>query len=132
MVELVKFRIKNYKSIIDSGDCYLANKITVLAGKNESGKSSILEALEDFDIKKEIRKSAIPIHDENSKPEIGITFHVEKSLINETMKKLGIDKIFDNDIEITVKKIFPKKYSLHEDSLSILSIDGSVRQEYII
>lgn len=64
MMELVKFRVKNYRSIIDSGDCYLANKITVLAGKNESGKSSILEALEDFENKKEIRKSAIPIHDE--------------------------------------------------------------------
>ncbi|MDP3103836.1 MAG: AAA family ATPase [Candidatus Methanoperedens sp.] len=82
MIELVKFRVKNYRSIIDSGDCYLANKITILAGKNESGKSSILEALEDFDNEKEIRKSAIPIHDESHKPEIIITFHVEKNIVN--------------------------------------------------
>lgn len=46
-MKFVKFRVHNYKAIIDSGDCYLSEKLTILAGKNESGKTSILEALED-------------------------------------------------------------------------------------
>lgn len=42
------FKIENFRSIIDSDKCYLDNGITVLAGKNESGKSNILRALESF------------------------------------------------------------------------------------
>ncbi len=57
-MRIKKFRIKNYKSIIDSGDCYMDDFVTILAGKNESGKTSILEALEDFNDEKEIRKEA--------------------------------------------------------------------------
>jgi predicted ATP-dependent endonuclease of OLD family len=72
-MKIEKIRIKNYKSIIDSKDCYLTETITILAGKNESGKSSILEALEDFDSEKEIREDAISILTEE-KPEIAITF----------------------------------------------------------
>ncbi len=53
-MKLTKFRIKNYKSIADSGDCYFADKFTILAGKNESGKTSILEALADFHVDKKI------------------------------------------------------------------------------
>src|SRR3989344_5887564 len=44
-MKLKKFIIKNYKSITDSGDCYLTDTITILAGKNESGKTSILEEI---------------------------------------------------------------------------------------
>lgn len=43
------FRIKNIKSIIDSGKCFLSSdNITVLAGQNEAGKSAILESLHFF------------------------------------------------------------------------------------
>lgn len=45
-MKILKFRIKNYKSIIDSEDCYLEENITILAGKNESDKTAILEALD--------------------------------------------------------------------------------------
>ena len=69
-MKLEKFRIKNYKSIIDSGDCYLTDTITIFAGKNESGKTSILEALEDFDTDKKIRESSRPI--KNSPAELRI------------------------------------------------------------
>ena len=48
-MKLKSFRIKNYRSIIDSGWCNTANdNITVLIGQNESGKTSVLEALESF------------------------------------------------------------------------------------
>ncbi|PHD05736.1 hypothetical protein COF54_16910 [Bacillus toyonensis] len=41
-------RVKNFRSILDTGNLYLDNNLTVLAGKNESGKSNILKALEAF------------------------------------------------------------------------------------
>jgi hypothetical protein len=43
-----KLRITNYKSILDSGEVDLNPAITVLVGRNESGKTSILRALESF------------------------------------------------------------------------------------
>lgn len=43
------FRIKNYRSIVDTGICYVsADHITALIGQNESGKTSVLEALRSF------------------------------------------------------------------------------------
>jgi predicted ATP-dependent endonuclease of OLD family len=48
-MNLRAFRIRNYRSIIDSGWCYLAfDNITALIGQNESGKTSVLEALKSF------------------------------------------------------------------------------------
>ncbi|HYX06388.1 MAG TPA: AAA family ATPase [Bacteroidales bacterium] len=48
-MKLSAFRIKNYRSIIDSGWNNIANdNITGLIGQNESGKTSILEALKSF------------------------------------------------------------------------------------
>jgi ABC-type polar amino acid transport system ATPase subunit len=51
-MKLVSFRIQNFKSIIDSGWCDLSSdNITALIGQNESGKSSVLQALHSFDTK---------------------------------------------------------------------------------
>ncbi len=48
-MKLKAFRIKNFRSIVDTGWCNLSNdNITVLIGQNESGKTSILEALYSF------------------------------------------------------------------------------------
>jgi AAA15 family ATPase/GTPase len=48
-MKLKYFRIKNIKSIIDSGTCYISDdNITIFAGQNESGKSAILESLNYF------------------------------------------------------------------------------------
>jgi len=86
-MKLKKFKITNYKSIADSGDCYLTDTITILAGKNESGKTSILEALEDFDTDNKIRETAKPIKSPDAIPEISITFIVEKDTIKDFLKK---------------------------------------------
>jgi len=67
-MKLKKFRIKNYKSIKDSDWCWLASDVTTLAGKNESGKSGILEALRDFDTDiATVPDEAMPL-DDNSNP----------------------------------------------------------------
>ena len=47
-MKLSNVRIKNYRSIKDSGEITLSDNIYVLAGQNESGKSSILEALKAY------------------------------------------------------------------------------------
>lgn len=41
---LERFRVEMYKGVIDSGDIHLED-LTVLVGKNESGKTSVLQAL---------------------------------------------------------------------------------------
>ena len=48
-MKLTSFNIQNYRSIVHSGWCYLAHdNITALIGQNESGKTSVLEALHSF------------------------------------------------------------------------------------
>ncbi|MEI6553199.1 MAG: AAA family ATPase [bacterium] len=49
--------IKNFKSIKDSDEILFSDKLFVLAGQNESGKSSILEALKAFEDEKFERDS---------------------------------------------------------------------------
>lgn len=45
---LKKIRIKNFRGIQDSGEIDFMPGITILVGQNESGKTSILEAINDF------------------------------------------------------------------------------------
>ena len=49
-MRLSSFRIKNFKSIIDTGLCHFPenDNIVVLAGQNEAGKSAVIEALDFF------------------------------------------------------------------------------------
>ena len=49
MMKLIAFRIKNFRSITDTGWQSLSpDNVTCLIGQNESGKTSILEALKVF------------------------------------------------------------------------------------
>ena len=110
-MKLKKFRIKNFKSITDSGDCYLTDTITILAGKNESGKTSILEALEDFDTDEKIRDTAKPIKSPEAIPEISITFIVEKDTVKEVLTEIGSTQKAVGDIELEIIKTFPDIYT---------------------
>lgn len=49
-MRLKSFRVKNFKSIVDTGECHLSQEdnILVLAGQNEAGKSAVIEALDFF------------------------------------------------------------------------------------
>ncbi len=44
-MKLVEFRVRNYRSINDSGPIAVADRRTALVGRNESGKSNLLNAL---------------------------------------------------------------------------------------
>lgn len=101
----IKFRIKHYKSIIDSGDCYFSDKLTILAGKNESGKTSVLEALEDFHQDKTIRQEAKPIEGEGT-PEVSISFILSESETNDTLKTITAENTVSKEVSITLTKKF--------------------------
>ncbi len=116
-MKIVKFRIKNYKSIIDSGDCYLTDTITILAGKNESGKTSILEALEDFDVDKNIRDEAKPIKNEQAVPQILITFEFSQDEVKEMFGDLELDKKANSGLTIEITKSYPNQYNISDESL---------------
>lgn len=89
-MKLLKFRIQSYKSINDSEWCWLASDLTTLAGKNESGKSAILEALRDFDTDiEEIPGEAVPL-DESREPVIEMCFEVKKATIDEITQETKI------------------------------------------
>lgn len=49
-MRLYSFQIQNFKSIMNTGECKISDidNIVVFAGQNESGKSSVLEALDFF------------------------------------------------------------------------------------
>jgi len=118
-MRVVKFRIRNYKSIKDSGDCFLDEKITILAGKNEAGKTAIVEALEDFNVDKEIRKEAVPIHDSSLKPEIELSIELDKEDLSKIVEKFKLENVEVDKITLTITKTFPREYAILDDSISI-------------
>ncbi len=127
-MEIKSFRIKNYRSIKDGCVCYLSgDNITILAGKNESGKTAILEALEDFGTEKEIRKEAIPYHNPEAVPEIAMTFEIDKETIQEISEKIDFELETLKSSKIEIIKKYQIGYSVSEDSKKILGIsDGRI------
>ena len=102
-MNFVKFSIHNYKSIVDSGECYLSDKLTILAGKNESGKTSILEALADCDEERDICNTAKAM-DGNGDPYIDLYFRMSKSELNELFKKANLEKSASEETIIGIRK----------------------------
>ncbi|EJN39346.1 hypothetical protein PMI38_01154 [Pseudomonas sp. GM84] len=45
-MRLIKARVQNYRSIIDTGEFEVENLKTILVGPNEAGKTAILQALQ--------------------------------------------------------------------------------------
>lgn len=122
-MEIKSFRIKNYRSIKDGGVCYVSgDNITILAGKNESGKTAILEALEDFNTEKEIWKEAIPIHHRETVPEIAVTFQINKETLNEISEELNLKLEMPKSGNIEIIKKYPLEYSLSEETREMLGI----------
>lgn len=124
MAKIIKFRIKDYKSIIDSGTFYLDEKLTVLAGKNESGKTSILEAIEDFDTEKEIRLESKSIINEKSSPELEATIKFTKDELRKIQEKFNIE--INDGCEIIILKNFENKYLLKTDLFSYLREENAI------
>ena len=82
-MKLTAFRIKNFRSIVDTGWQTLSpDNITCLIGQNESGKTSILEALKVFysgTITEDVLRSDLSL------PEVSCRFAIQKGwLLNVT------------------------------------------------
>ena len=79
-MRLTAFRIKNYRAIVDTGWINLSpDNVTTIIGQNESGKTSVLEALYSFYtgiIHEDILRSDLSL------PEISCSFYADKPLIS--------------------------------------------------
>jgi AAA15 family ATPase/GTPase len=79
LIKLSAFRIKNFRSIKDSGWRTLAtDNISILIGQNESGKTSVLEALQSFydqSLNEDVLRS------DNCYPEISCRFRIESNTV---------------------------------------------------
>ncbi len=92
-MKLLAFRIRNFRSILDTGWHHLSSdNITGLIGQNESGKTSILEALYSFfngRISEDILRSDL------SMPEVSCLYSIEdigeiKDILNEKLLPSGV------------------------------------------
>lgn len=127
-MQLLKFRVRNYKSITDSGDCYPTDRVTIFAGKNEAGKSSILEALEDSNFGSKIREKAIPLDDPTAKPSIELVYTLDKEEAQLLVSKAIADKEASEKVtatladkyEVLVQKSLPDKYEVNSALFSVL------------
>jgi predicted ATP-dependent endonuclease of OLD family len=112
-MKLLKARVMNYKSIEDSGWVTIDN-VTCLVGKNESGKTAFLQALQklspmegiigDFDTLEYPRKSYAKyrqIHDENPADVVSAEFELSEDEIAEIESNLGKKTIQSNIIKTT-------------------------------
>lgn len=102
-----KFGIKNFRSIISLGDWILhKDRIQVLLGKNGSGKTAILDALNCLGKNKlKITDSDKPLENPNKETELTIQFKISnQELKNKKLIEL-IDKSKDNSI-IEIRKCF--------------------------
>jgi recombinational DNA repair ATPase RecF len=111
MISLVKAQVWKYKSIEDSTSVTISEAVTVLVGKNESGKTAFLEALlkalplqgEKFDyIADYPRKDLVryrPKHvDGDFQKVVELTFSIHNSLV----KKIN-DEVFNQGKRIKIK-----------------------------
>lgn len=116
-MKVINFQIRNYKSIDDSKVCYLEKDMTIFAGKNESGKSSILEALNDFNYGKKISEDSLQINNEEVSPEIIVNLIMSVDEQISYFKSIGIDKKITRDFSFKLRKYFPNEYSFEDEAL---------------
>ncbi|MFO7656133.1 MAG: AAA family ATPase [Bacteroidales bacterium] len=128
-MKLKAFRIRNFRSIVDSGWNYLAyDNITALIGQNESGKTSVLEALNCFyhgKISDDMLRSDMTF------PIVSCTFFIEDEKLT--------DLFSANSIPGQIREIFLAKQELtlvrewKEDRVSTISIgDDDILEYYLI
>jgi len=88
-------RIERFRSILDSGNLYLDKNLTVLAGKNESGKSNVFKALECFN-NNNLSEDDIPEFYHDNISEVG-TIHPVVSVGIKITRNDIIDKLINSE-----------------------------------
>lgn len=122
-MKLVSFRVKNYRSIVDSQECHTNSEddVYILAGQNESGKSSILQALRDYS-----RETiSLEAFNEYGLPEISCTYAIRSS-------DFDLDGIVPMSFPDSVKSIIKKQKRItftrqfQEDGSSVLTVNDDL------
>jgi len=89
MMKLIAFRIKNFRSIVDTGWQNLSpDNITCLIGQNESGKTSVLEGLKVFYtgiISEDVLRSDLSL------PEVSCRFSIPKGWLIKVTDNPGME-----------------------------------------
>ena len=115
-MRIVNLQIKNYKSIDDSKICFLEKDMTIFAGKNESGKSSILEALYDFNYGENINPDSIQINNEDAQPEIILNLEMEVDEQNKYFSFIGIEKKVVKEFSFKLTKTNQDEYIFEDEA----------------
>jgi predicted ATP-dependent endonuclease of OLD family len=132
-MRLIAFRIKNFRSIIDSQWNKLSpDNITSLIGQNESGKTSVLEGLKSFydgKITDDILRSDL------SMPEISCEFEVNEECLKDIFVKYSIPDELTASIRNSGKVILvrswinPKLNHIEIGGDSVASFFGKLKQD---
>jgi ABC-type ATPase involved in cell division len=121
-MRLAAFRIKNFRSIVDSGWQNLSpDNITCLIGQNESGKTSVLEGLHVFYsgiITEDILRSDLSL------PEISCRFDIQKGWLVDITDNPGTEL---KELLSGVSCFELTRYWL-EDFTSIVKVSGEISQ----
>lgn len=126
-MRLKSFRILRYKSIADSTECALAPDFTVFIGKNESGKTAVLEALRDFDAEhKGLSSQAVSISGAHGNPELELTFQISVETIDAAIKESNFP--LPDDIKkafltngIKIRKNYEGQYHIVQSGFDLLT-----------
>lgn len=108
-MKLVWAQIKNFRSIKDSGRIYFNRNLTILAGKNESGKSNILKALDCFSNNKFDKDNDFPIDYIDEYPEVVVHYELEEDIVAYICDTFTLDKnspTISNGVTLTRTSIY--------------------------
>lgn len=144
-MDLIAFRVRNFKSIVDSGLIYLSSDyITTIIGENESGKSALIEALDSF-YSGIIPEHAVRHNDEDvpsvdclyqlnklELEEILIEYDVPDNLYNQLKNdewQIIIQRIWGSDHAAGVLRLTPKLEGLLTPEESLQPTIGEEEEE---
>lgn len=111
-----KFRVKNYKSFLDSGEITFTPGINIITGQNNAGKTALIQALSLF-FSNIPHKSSITIPNtsvnnievSNANIELVVSkVEIENYIFNQNQITLPFDEIFNNPAVYSGRNFFDK------------------------
>lgn len=137
-MRITKFRIKNYLSLLDSGEVILEPNINTLIGENESGKTCILKALETFNREFKYSKEELCLHsDTKTELESGVINEKDIEIVTlwfeieeEDKRKLkSINPQLVKIKNLKVTKYFDNSYSSESPDISLKDIKTNIKKK---
>ncbi|MBL4719375.1 MAG: AAA family ATPase [Erythrobacter sp.] len=112
-MKLIKARVQNFRSVEDSGE-FEVNNMTCLVGKNEAGKTAILQALQglrpygtaqtEFNVTKEYPRRFVTRfeqrHDEEPAEAVRTWWQLEDNELNLLREKFGDEAVTGSELQV--------------------------------